>query len=104
VTNITKFGAFVNIGIKQDGMVHISQMSTNFIRDPNEVVKLGQRVIVAVTEVDINRNRVALSMKGEKQTMSESPKKERSPESNNAKKENYQNELQEKLAKLINKT
>lgn len=67
VTNITKFGAFVNIGVKQDGMVHISQMSHNFISDPNEVVKLGQKVMVSVTEVDIARNRVSLSMKGENQ-------------------------------------
>jgi uncharacterized protein len=65
VTNITKFGAFVNIGVKQDGMVHISQMSHTFIKDPNEVVKLGQKVMVTITEVDYERNRVALSMKGE---------------------------------------
>lgn len=63
VTNITKFGAFVNIGVKQDGMVHVSQMSHNFIKDPNEVVKLGQKVQVTITEVDIERKRVALSMK-----------------------------------------
>lgn len=65
ITNITKFGAFVNIGVKQDGMIHISQMSNTFIKDPNEVVKLGQKVMVTITEVDYERNRVALSMKGE---------------------------------------
>jgi protein Tex len=67
ITNITKFGAFVNIGVKQDGMVHISQMSHTFIKDPNEVVKLGQKVQVMITEIDYDRGRVALSMKGEKQ-------------------------------------
>lgn len=72
ITNITKFGAFVNIGVKQDGMVHISQMSHTFIKDPNEVVKLGQQVTVTVTEVDIQRKRVALSMKDASATKSKS--------------------------------
>ncbi len=63
VTNITKFGAFVDIGVKQDGMVHISQMANKFIKDPNDVVKLTQQVTVKVTEVDIPRKRIALSMK-----------------------------------------
>ena len=64
VTNITKFGAFVDIGVHQDGLVHISQMSSKFIHDPNEVVKLHQHVMVKVTEVDLVRKRIALSMKG----------------------------------------
>lgn len=64
VTNITKFGAFVDIGVHQDGLVHISQMSSKFIHDPNEVVKLHQHVTVKVTEVDLVRKRIALSMKG----------------------------------------
>jgi uncharacterized protein len=63
VTNITKFGAFVDIGVKQDGLVHISQMANRFIKDPNEVVKLTQQVTVKVTEVDIPRKRIFLSMK-----------------------------------------
>ena len=63
VTNITNFGAFVDVGVKQDGLVHISQLSNRFITDPNEAVKLGQKVMVTVTEVDIPRKRVALSMK-----------------------------------------
>ncbi|MEO8862035.1 MAG: Tex family protein [Ginsengibacter sp.] len=63
VTNITNFGAFVDVGVKQDGLVHISQLSNRFITDPNEVVKLGQKVMVTVTEVDIPRKRIALSMK-----------------------------------------
>ncbi len=63
VTNITKFGAFVDIGIKQDGLVHISNMSKTYITDPSSVVKLHQHVMVKVLAVDIERKRIQLSMK-----------------------------------------
>ena len=63
VTNITKFGAFVDIGIKQDGLVHISNMSRTYISDPSTVVKLHQHVMVKVIAVDIERKRIQLSMK-----------------------------------------
>jgi uncharacterized protein len=63
VTNITAFGAFVDIGVKQDGLVHVSQMANRFIKDPNEVVKLQQHVTVKVVEVDLSRKRIALTMK-----------------------------------------
>ncbi|MDR6805788.1 uncharacterized protein J2Y45_001903 [Dyadobacter sp. BE34] len=63
VTNITAFGAFVDVGVKQDGLVHVSQMADKFVKDPNEVVKLQQHVTVKVTEVDLSRKRIALSMK-----------------------------------------
>lgn len=63
VTNITNFGAFVDIGVKQDGLVHISQLSNTFVADPNAIVKLQQKVMVTVTEVDVARKRIALSMK-----------------------------------------
>ncbi len=63
VTNITAFGAFVDIGVKQDGLVHVSQLSNRFVRDPNEVVKLQQQVQVKVVEIDLARKRIALSMK-----------------------------------------
>lgn len=63
VTNITNFGAFVDIGVKQDGLVHLSQLSNKYVTDPNEVVKLQQKVMVTVTEVDVARKRIALSMK-----------------------------------------
>jgi uncharacterized protein len=63
VTNITAFGAFVDIGVKQDGLVHVSQLADKFVKDPNEVVKLQQQVKVRVTEVDLGRKRIALSMK-----------------------------------------
>jgi protein Tex len=64
VTNITNFGAFVDIGVKQDGLVHISQMADKFIRHPSEVVKLHQSVKVKVSEVDVARKRIQLTMKG----------------------------------------
>ncbi|WP_372775025.1 Tex family protein [Mangrovibacterium sp.] len=63
VTNITKFGAFVDVGVKQDGLVHISQLADRFISDPNEVVKLHQHVKVKVTELDLARKRIQLSLK-----------------------------------------
>ncbi|WP_299578079.1 Tex family protein [uncultured Sunxiuqinia sp.] len=63
VTNITKFGAFVDVGVKQDGLVHISQLADRFVSDPNEVVKLHEHVKVKVLEVDIPRKRIQLSLK-----------------------------------------
>jgi uncharacterized protein len=66
VTNVTKFGAFVDIGIKQDGLVHISNLSNSYVSDPSKVVKLHQHVMVKVLDVDIERKRIQLSMKGVK--------------------------------------
>ncbi|MDP3929609.1 MAG: Tex family protein [Bacteroidota bacterium] len=63
VTNITRFGCFVDIGVKQDGMVHISQLADKYVADPNMVVKLQQQVKVKVLEVDLQRKRISLSMK-----------------------------------------
>lgn len=63
VSNITNFGAFINIGIKQDGLVHLSNMANEFVKDPNEYVHLGMEVQVKVLEVDKIRNRIQLSMK-----------------------------------------
>jgi uncharacterized protein len=63
VTNITNFGAFVDIGVHQDGLVHLSQITNRYIKDPNEVLKVHQKVEVTVTEVDVNRKRIALSMR-----------------------------------------
>ncbi|NQU86238.1 MAG: helix-hairpin-helix domain-containing protein, partial [Mariniphaga sp.] len=67
VNNITKFGAFVDIGIKQSGLIHVSQLADRFISDPNEIVKLHQHVKVKVVEIDIARNRIQLSLKQVKQ-------------------------------------
>ena len=64
VTNITKFGAFVDIGVKQDGLVHVSQMADRYVDDPSKVVKLHQQVTVRVLNVDLVRKRIQLSMKG----------------------------------------
>ena len=64
VTNITAFGAFVNVGVHQDGLVHISQLADRFVSSPADVVRLGQQVMVRVVEVDLKRRRIALSMKG----------------------------------------
>ena len=63
VTNITKFGAFVDIGVHNDGLVHVSQMANRYVSDPSEVIKLHEHVMVRVTEVDLKRKRIALSMK-----------------------------------------
>ena len=63
ITNLTKFGAFVDIGIKENGLLHISQISDRFIKDPSEVLKLDQKIMVRVVEIDIERKRIQLSMK-----------------------------------------
>ena len=63
VTNITNFGAFVDIGVHQDGLVHTSQLADQFVANPNDVVKVHQRVEVTVIEVDAARKRISLSMK-----------------------------------------
>ncbi len=63
VTNVTKFGAFVDIGVHQDGLVHISQLANTFVKDPSDVVSVRQQVTVKVLEVDVDRKRIALSMR-----------------------------------------
>jgi uncharacterized protein len=63
VTNVTAFGAFVDIGVHQDGLVHVSQLADTFVKEPSTVVRPQQKVMVTVTEVDLARNRIALSMR-----------------------------------------
>jgi uncharacterized protein len=63
ITNVTQFGAFVDIGVHQDGLIHISQLADRFVKDPAEVVKVGQQVTVRVLEVDQQRRRIALSLR-----------------------------------------
>jgi protein Tex len=63
VTNVTRFGAFVDVGVHQDGLVHVSQMADRFVRDPAEVVRTGQHVLARVLEVDLQRRRISLSLK-----------------------------------------
>ncbi len=84
VTNITNFGAFVDIGVHQDGLVHLSQITHRYIKDPNEVLKVHQKVEVTVTEVDVNRKRISLSMKAhepreQQQRPREQPKYQHKP-------------------------
>ena len=66
VTNITNFGAFVDVGVHQDGLVHVSQLADRYVSDPTQVVSLHQHVRVRVIAVDLRRNRISLSMKGMK--------------------------------------
>jgi uncharacterized protein len=68
VTNITNFGAFVDIGVHQDGLVHVSQLADRFVKDPNEIVRLNQKVMVEVVDIDIPRKRIQLSMKSKNKT------------------------------------
>jgi uncharacterized protein len=63
VTNVTRFGAFVDVGVHQDGLVHISQLADKYVKDPSEIVKVGQQVEVTVLDVDVARKRISLSMK-----------------------------------------
>jgi uncharacterized protein len=63
VTNVTNFGAFVDVGVHQDGLVHVSQLADRYVHDPNEVVKVQQQVLVTVLEVDQDRRRISLSLK-----------------------------------------
>ena len=106
ITNITNFGAFVDIGVKQDGLVHISQMSNTYISDPNEVVKLQQKVRVTISEVDVARQRISLSMKDsspkpvKQETVSRPANKTNKPSN---KKEEVLNPFQAKLAELKKK-
>jgi uncharacterized protein len=77
VTNVTAFGAFVDIGVHQDGLVHISQLSDRFVKDPHQVVKVQQKIKVTVLSVDLERKRIALSMKKEPGKAEREPKPER---------------------------
>jgi len=90
VTNITKFGAFVDIGVHQDGLVHISHLSDKFITDPSEAVKVQQKVQVTVLEVDVERKRISLSLKENRPVDKPRDKKKDDPEES----------MEEKLKKL----
>jgi uncharacterized protein len=63
VTNVVAFGAFVDVGVHQDGLVHISQLANRFVKDPNEVVAVGRKVRVKVVSLELDRGRIGLSMK-----------------------------------------
>ncbi len=79
VTNVAAFGAFVDIGVHQDGLVHISQLADRFVKDPNEVLKVGDVVKVRVTEVDVARKRIGLTMRKDGGASAKDAQKERDP-------------------------
>ena len=95
VTNITKFGAFVDVGVHQDGLVHVSHLSNSFVSDPAQVVKLGQKVEVTVLEVDISRKRISLSMKGDAPQVKRSEKRTQQKERSNKQNERKSNKPKE---------
>jgi uncharacterized protein len=102
VTNLTKFGAFVDIGVHQDGLVHVSHISNTFIDDPAKILKVSQKVQVTVLEVDIARKRISLSMKGE--AAPRAPKaKSSSTKTENTPVKSDEQSMKEKLAMLASK-
>lgn len=104
VTNLTRFGAFVDIGVKQDGLVHVSEIAHKYIQDPSEALKLNQQVKVKVLEVDVARKRIALSIKQTEPAPAHQPRRDRG--SNNfqpAKKEVPSNNMHDALAALKSK-
>lgn len=100
VTNITAFGAFVDIGVHQDGLVHLSHLADRFVKDPNEIVQVNQKVMVTVMDVDVVRKRIGLSMKAD--PFAERGKK-MEKNSKTSKKEEPQGSMAEKLAMLKGK-
>jgi len=98
VTNITNFGAFVDIGVHQDGLVHVSHLSDKFVSNPAEIVSVQQKVLVTVLEVDVDRKRISLSMKADPFVKSEpNIKKKKTVNKSN------ENDMQDKLAMLKSK-
>ncbi len=110
VTNVTKFGAFVDIGVHQDGLVHITELADRFIKYPGEVVKVQQRVRVTVLEVDLDRKRISLSMRsGQKQPAAKPstklpagprPPKSKAGKAQSRTRQPFNNPLADALAKL----
>lgn len=103
VTNVTNFGAFVDIGVHQDGLVHISHLSDQFVKDPNAVITVQQKVKVTVLEVDIPRKRIALSMKSDPFGASPAEGKKQSREKNQSRPKHAKQKeesMEDKLAQL----
>ena len=106
VTNVTNFGAFVDIGVHQDGLVHISQLSNRFVKDPREVVNPGDRVTVRVLEVNLEKNQIALTMKSDAETSRQMPRdrqaeprdrsQDRRPNPNRDRRDNRQDNRQDR--------
>ena len=102
VTNVTNFGAFVDIGVHQDGLVHISHLSDKFIKDPKEAVTVQQKVMVTVVEVDVPRKRIGLSMKSDPFAEAGAPAAKSSKQKSQKPREKEVS-MEEKLAMLVNK-
>ncbi|MCX6316784.1 MAG: Tex family protein [Bacteroidetes bacterium] len=101
VTNITNFGAFVDVGVKQDGLVHISHIANRYVADPNEAVKLGQKVMATVLEVDVARKRISLSLKdGSRMPETGQQRPDQKGQRNPARKPEPLNPFQAKLMEL----
>jgi len=101
VTNVTNFGAFVDVGVHQDGLVHISHLSDKFVKDPKEVITVQQKVMVTVIEVDVARKRVGLSMKSDpfaEQLQAQPQRRQGKPQ-----RKEKELSMEEKLAMLVNK-
>ncbi len=116
ITNVTNFGAFVDVGVHQDGLVHISHLADKFVKDPQEVVTVQQKVMVTVVEVDVPRKRIGLSMKIDPFAQAEAPVKSVAPPRDNNKRtkpkgpdrpkdkpKEKELSMEEKLALLVNK-
>jgi uncharacterized protein len=103
VTNITKFGAFVDIGVHQDGLVHLSQLADKYVSDPAEIVAVSQKVEVTVMEVDIPRKRIGLSMKSDPFGAKPKTQKSDRSDSSRGKAKEPEGDLAAKLAMLQNK-
>jgi uncharacterized protein len=103
VTNVTNFGAFVDIGVHQDGLVHISHLSDRFIKDPKEAVTVQQKVTVTVTEVDVPRKRIGLSMKSDPFAQPGEVRQKGNQTKENRKPKEKEQSMEEKLAMLLNK-
>jgi uncharacterized protein len=104
VTNVTNFGAFVDVGVHQDGLVHLSNLADKFVKDPNEVISVQQRVMVTVIEVDVERKRIGLSMKSDPFGKSKLPKNQSKQGKPGLKpKKEKEVSMEAKLAMLVNK-
>ena len=103
VTNVTNFGAFVDIGVHQDGLVHISHLSDKFVKDPKEAVTVQQKVNVTVVEVDVPRKRIGLSMKSDPFAQPGEQQPAKSNKSKQQKPKEKELSMEEKLAMLVNK-
>jgi uncharacterized protein len=103
VTNLTRFGAFVDIGVKQDGLVHVSEVAHKYITDPGEVLKLNDQVMVKVTEVDVQRKRIALSIKQTQEPPAQVPRSKRNQDQKPKEKETASDNIHDALSMLKKK-